>query len=59
MRQHTVLVSLVAGTFVLVNAGVTGTCLHVNVSGTNVAQLCQTFSPLANIEAELGALRTS
>jgi hypothetical protein len=78
---------------------VTNTCVHVNVSGTNVTQLCQTlvsagvgsgdsgspvfrqqsggsnvtllgilwggsggstfvFSPMANIEAELGALRT-
>ena len=78
---------------------VTNTCVHVNVSGSNVTQLCQTivsagvgsgdsgspvfrrqgtgsnatlvgilwggsgsstyvFSPMANIEAELGALRT-
>ena len=78
---------------------VTATCVHVNVSGTNITQLCQTivsagvgsgdsgspvfrrqgtggsvtllgilwggsgsgtfvFSPLSNIEAELGALRT-
>jgi hypothetical protein len=78
---------------------VTNTCVHVNVSGSNITQLCQTlvsagvgsgdsgapvflqlaggsnatllgilwggsgsstfvFSPMANIEAELGALRT-
>jgi hypothetical protein len=77
---------------------VTGTCVHVNVSGTNITQLCQTlvsagvgagdsgspvfrrqggtnnvrlvgilwgsgsglyaFSPISNIETELGALRT-
>ena len=79
--------------------GITNTCINVNVSGTNITQLCQTlvsagvgsgdsgspvfrqqgggtnaillgilwggsgtslyvFSPMANIEAELGALRT-
>lgn len=92
-------VSKVGRTTGWTRGAVTGTCVHVNVSGTNITQLCQTlvsagvgsgdsgspvfrqqsggsnvtllgilwgssgstlyvFSPMANIEAELGALRT-
>ena len=92
-------VSKVGRTTGWTRGSVTATCVHVNVSGTNITQLCQTlvsagvgsgdsgspvfrqqgtgnnvtllgilwggsgsetfvFSPMSNIEAELGALRT-
>ena len=92
-------VSKVGRTTGWTRGSVSATCVHVNVSGTNITQLCQTlvsagvgsgdsgspvfrqqgtgttvtllgilwgssgsstfaFSPISNIEAELGALRT-